>query len=236
MNRLRRVLLAGTALLAIASGCSNQPAQAGPTVGIVLDQQYGSADEMAAEAGEILDETAAAGGTVRIWISTSSNASTLVEVALSEDAAGGDFSPTAKNDVGRELDAAEWAESATEQVRQSMLNGQAANGDGSDVVGMINLASQALAQSSGQSELHVLTGGGVQRSDQVDLLDPDVTAATAEARAESVELSPASGVNVRVSGAGHFPNLTPTPDADFTRGVASFWATVCRDRCEVRSL
>jgi hypothetical protein len=84
---------------------------------------------------------------------------------------------------------------------------------------------------SGALQVVVITGGGVQRTEQLDLIAAHVSPSNAAALAAKVPEIVTDGVHVQMVGVGQFPGMPVDPV--FADGVSAWWHDVC-PQCQFR--
>lgn len=196
-------------------------------VALVLDLGYATVEDLVAAAKPTIDTAAAQGGTLRAFVVTSGSAGSLTPIRFSNAAGGGNFTPEGRNRRAWDEEASVFADAAADDVR-AVLGSLAPSPTGRDLVGGVNRAIEALADSDTATRQVVLvSGGGVQQTAMVDLVATPVTPANAAELAAAAPIDLTEGVTLVVVGAARFSGVEPPPDGEFVNGVEAYWRAQC---------
>lgn len=221
-------------LLAATPACSAVKEAVGQFSGnhqrvvLVIDRGYGTPDELIRAITPTVQATVDEGGRLSAYVVGGGSVGALQPVVFADDAGGGDFDPPGSNrDAWRE--AARTFQHAVLRDLAEAIEKAPTSSTGSDLVGSLNRAIDELTSAgSGRPRIAVLvTGGGVHRTEAVDLVNPPVTPATAAELAAQVPLRLDPSIDVRVIGVGSFPEVDPPLSIEFVDGVEAFWAALC---------
>ena len=236
MSRLivLRVVALAVTVATLAWGCGvaavAQDALVGPAEDpdfhrtILVEPGYRSPDDIEALAESVIADSAASGHRIAIRILAGGNASTAraVDLAVADD---GDLRRRARNQFGRQEEAEHNTRAVTAAIGAALAALADANptgpDTGSDLFGAIRRAATSLVT---PDEVILITGGGVQRSAQLDLLEgyrhvPELVRAIPEIRAPETDLI--------VLGVADFSGGETIPSIAFTDAVTQVWEAAC---------
>lgn len=230
--RLQNTLTVITAIAAsfcLAVGCgaasvakeavTGPPDDAGLRRTIIIDPGYQPLDQILTLAEETVRDSAHSGHRIKILLVDGGNASSARQIDLAE-ANGGDLRRHARNGPGRSAEAERNAEAVFPEIRAELAD-FSYTGSGADLFGAIGRATSGLPPAD---QVVLITGGGVHRTDELDIVRDyqqasDLFAAIPAIRAPNTDLI--------VVGAADFTGSTPAPTREFTDAVASLWQQAC---------
>ena len=236
MSRLivLRVVAPAVTVATLAWGCGvvavAQDSLVGPAADpdfhrtILVEPGYRSPDDIEALAEPVIADSAASGHRIAIRILAGGNASTAraVDLAVADD---GDLRRRARNQFGRQEEAERNTRAVTAAIGAALAALADANptgpDTGSDLFGAIRRAATSPVT---PDEVILITGGGVQRSAQLDLLEgyrhvPEMVRAIPEIRAPETDLI--------VLGVADFSGGETIPSIAFTDAVTQVWEAAC---------
>lgn len=202
-----------------------------PSVTMVIDPGFVPTSQLIEAVTPLVQSVADEAGTLEVQLLPGRSASALKTVNFDNVANGGVFLRSeSRNAAAWEADAIELSSAAISQIGQAIDAERSATPEGADVFGALNY----LDKSVGEGEIGVLvTGGGVQSSDQDDMFS-DAFVANADASSTpntEIAVIP-DGARVFVAGVGETPGTETS--TEFTEAVAATWSSVCnRASCEL---
>lgn len=236
--------LALTAVAVLGTSCSTVSAALGQfdgdrrIVALVIDSGYATSAELMSAIEPTVEATASEGGNLRAFVVTSGSAGSTRELSFSDEAGGGDFAPDGANQHAWDEAAVRFTEAALDDIESELATSSGASPTGADLVGALNDAIDlAEASASGRRAHAVLvTGGGVHRTADLDLVASRVSVDNAAELAQAAPLRLVDDVDVEIVGAGRFESVDRPLDPAFVRGIEAFWRALrapSPDHCRV---
>ena len=187
-----------------------------------------SAEDIAAGFNDDIDRATREGAHVKAFILTGGSAASMTEVKFSSAAGSGDFKPTGSNDIAWKKRAKSYAKAAKVDLARSVRSAQLDDTTGADLVGAVARATRAVEDVSGSGPLRVIlhTGGGVQRTEALDLVAAGTDSKAIADLAEGLPPLGKEGIDLHIKGVAEF-GAGPTIDPEFADGVREFWTAIC---------
>jgi hypothetical protein len=200
---------------------------------LVIDPGVAPPQLLRRDLDPVIAQAATDGARVQALVLNGGSAASMTNVGFSAAAGGGDFYPPGANPAAWRLTATNFANAALEDLAPALTPDPALAATGNDLAGAVQVAITAVQEMPGSGPLQVvvITGGGVQRTAQLDLIAAHVSPSNAAALAEKVPPITPDGVDVEMVGVGQFPGMPVDPV--FADGVAAWWHDVC-PQCQFR--
>ena len=191
---------------------------------LVIDLGHAEEDDIMRRTAPVVEDSAKSGHRVKILIASGGNSGSFPTVDLS-DVGGGDLRRRASNELGREEEATENAEAVMQAIRAEFGTLAKADspgaGSGIDLFGAIRRAATSPIT---PDQVVVITGGGVHRTAELDLLAGYGRVSDLFDDIPRVE---APETDVVVLGVGDFSGSGVVPSMAFTDAVVALWEAAC---------
>jgi hypothetical protein len=215
----------------LAAGCTDAEATHRSHVVLIIHRGEAGLEQVLRDTREAVSEAAGEGALLEVYLLDSGSAASMTRVELSEEVNGGDLVLTGANDVFREAEARRYTDLLMSELEPLIAQAQVSP-TGADLFGAVPAGVDAVQRSSGQEgregRVVLVTGGGVHRTAELDLVAAGLTAETAAqitARIEPLDLPP--GVRVEIYGVGRFEGAVAPVDPGFAEGVGLVWKGWC---------
>ena len=234
MSQSVAVAVAASALVLASLAACGGPQAAAPAeqrhcVALAVHVGMLGRDALAEQLRMALRPLARTGGTLTVWRATRSAAS-LDPIIRQQEV----FAP-----IGEEERVAAGAETSVTTLVDQMLEAAVETGkvpatvveaEPVDLFGALRAmgAKAATMGGCGHKKAVLVTGGGINRTKELDLLNVPgrLTAAVAGKLSTPVVTAP-SGVTQAVYGTGNFEQVTPEVDDDFAQAIVIVWKKAC---------
>jgi hypothetical protein len=217
------LVVASAACAPVGDGRDSQP-----RVVMIIHSGDAAAAQVRGDVDDVVAAAAHDGARLAVYVLDSGSAASMSQVALSDEANGGDFVLTGGNQRYRDQEARRYADVVMREL--DPVFDASSSPTGADVVGAVTFGVAAVDRLTGDgpATVSVITGGGVHRTVALDLVAADVTPENAARIAGQIEpLVLPAGIAVELHGVGRFEGAIPPVDPQFAQGVRMFWEALC---------
>ncbi len=199
---------------------------------IVVHPGFAPTEHLLADVEVAVERAAADGATLDVLLLTDANAASAEQVVLPNR---GELAMVGGNDPARRTEQTENVRSVMEAITTSLSQATPlTESTGADLFGaVVGAAATASSADNGRGVVTVVTGGGLHRTDDVDLLKAHEDAIGAEQVAAELPIVATIGdIELDVRGAGLFPGLNPAPAKALTELITETWIHWCESRAD----
>jgi hypothetical protein len=226
------LMLAGAACTSVP----NQP-RSDSQSRVVLIVHRGDADvaQVRADARDVVSGAAQEGARIAVYALDSGSAASMSQIVLSDEANGGNFVLTGGNQRYRDREALRYADLVMSDL-DPVFQPTKPSKTGADLIGAVAFGVAAVDRlpGDGPAAVSLVTGGGVHRTVDLDLVAVGVTPENAiQISRQSPPLDKPTDIVVELRGVGRFEGATPPVEPQFAHGVRAFWEALC-PQCVLR--
>ena len=205
---------------------------------VVLIVHRGDSDvaQVQADAREVVSAAAQEGARIAVYALDTGSAASMSQIMLSDEANGGNFVLTGGNQRYRGREALHYADVVMRDLGPVLQPTTTPSKTGADLIGAVAFGIAAVDRlpGNGLATVSVVTGGGVHRTVDLDLVAMGVTPENAVQIAHQMPpLDMPTGIVVELRGVGRFQGAIPPVEPRFAHGVRAFWEALC-PHCTLR--